>query len=353
VIDWKLVARIAGSVAGEREELNYSGKDLGPLARDAEQRILAYTGLKPEAPLPPPELVSRRGWIDANVATMRPIFADLEAHLPIGAFDATPIGRAARSSTRAVLSAQLGTLIGYLSQRVLGQYDIPLLDPHGEPRLLLVVPNLVSTATRLDADRDDLLRWVTLHEVTHAVQFGGVSWLRPLLASNLRQLLEALELRLQTPPQLRLPSPVDLQALIASVRKGELAMFAVGREQRPLVEGLQATMAVIEGHAEHVMDVVGEQVVPTLPQLRAGLEQRRSSRTTPLRLLEKIIGIELKLRQYREGKHFCDTVVERGGIVALDHVWSAQSALPTPEELRNPERWLARTGASTVARSTS
>lgn len=353
VIDWKLVARIAGSISGEQPGVSYSAKDVGALARDAAQRIADYTSLAPAAPLPAPELVSRRGWIDANVATMRPMFAALEERLPTGAFDAGPIGRAARATSSAVLSTQLGALVGYLSQRVLGQYDIPLLDPAGAPRLLLVVPNLVATAEALEADRDDLLRWVTLHEVTHAVQFGGVSWLRPLLSRSIGELLDALELRLHKPPPLRMPTPKEVQSLIESVRKGELAMFAVGRDARPLVERLQATMAVVEGHAEHVMDAVGEQIVPSLTQLRDGLERRRTARSTPLRLLERIIGIELKLRQYRDGKRFCDAVVAHGGIAALDRVWSAESALPSREELADPASWLARTAAATAVSRTN
>ena len=346
MIDWKLAARLAASVAGEPPGLSYAGNDLGPLARDAESRIRAYTSITPSAPLPAPELVSRRGWIDANIATLRPVFAGLEERLPPGAFAPGPLGNFARTATGTVLSAQLGALIGYLSQRVLGQYEMPLLDPHGEPRLLLVVPNLVETAKRLDADRDDLLRWVTLHELTHAIQFGGVPWLRPLMADSVKQLLEALELRLQKPSPTRMPSARDLQGLVQSARRGELAMFAVGRKQRPLIERLQTTMAVVEGHAEHVMDAVGEQVVPNLAQLRAGLERKRSTRSTPLRVLERLIGLELKLRQYRDGKRFCDMVVARGGVSALDRVWESQRMLPSADELAHPDRWVARTTRS-------
>jgi coenzyme F420 biosynthesis associated uncharacterized protein len=346
VIDWKLVARLAGSMAGEPAGVSYAGKDLGPLAADAAMRIRAYTSLEPAAALPAPELVSRRGWIDANIATVRPVMAAIEERLPAQAFAVGPLGNLARTATGTTLSLQLGTLIGYLSQRVLGQYDLPLLDAQGAPRLLLVVPNLVETARRLEADRDDLLRWVTLHEMTHAIQFGGVPWLRPVLADSLRQLLDALELRLHKPPPLRVPKAREVQALLESVRSGELAMFAVGRKNRPLVEALQNTMAVVEGHAEHVMDAVGEQVVPTLAELRAGLERRRGARSTPLRLIERLIGLELKLRQYRDGKHFCDVVVERGGIAALDRVWEAQSMLPNSAELADPGRWLARTASA-------
>ena len=353
MIDWKLVRRIAGSLSGESEELSFAGRDVGPLARDAEQRIVAYTSLQPRSALPAPELVSRHGWIDANIATMRPVFDGLEERLPTGGLAATPLGPLARGASGALLSAQLGAMTGYLAQRVLGQYDIPLLEPTGAPRLLLVVPNLLATSERMGADRDDLLRWVTLHEVTHAVQFGGVPWLRGFLANGLRELLESLELRLSAPPSMRIPSADEVRELVDSARSGELVTFVVGRERRDLVDRLQTTMAVVEGHAEHVMDVIGEEIIPTQATLRAGLEERRATRSTPLRLIERLLGIELKMRQYRDGKRFCDTVVERGGISALDRVWSAEDALPSRAELSEPARWLARMAAPAGSASTN
>jgi len=352
VIDWKLAGRVAGSVSGEAAGAAFgAGADLQPLAEDAQRRIVEYTALVPTRPLPPPELVSRRGWIEANIATMRPVFDELDERLHSKSKLGGALGKAGQGVSGAILGAQLGALMGYLSQRVLGQYDMPLLDPDGSPRLLLVVPNLVATAQRLEADRDELLRWVTLHEVTHAIQFGSVPWLRRYLADGLRELLAALELRVAGAGAgaIRVPSASDLRELVASVRSGELVTFVIGRDRRAVVDRLQGVMAVIEGHAEHVMDAVGASLIAGLPQLRAALEDRRNARPTPLRLLEKLLGIELKLRQYREGKRFCDGVVERGGIETLDRVWSSERALPTRAELLDPARWIARTGATAVA----
>jgi coenzyme F420 biosynthesis associated uncharacterized protein len=365
VIDWKLVTRIAGSVARESDRGTFAGKDIGPVARDAQQRVVAYTGLKPTATLPPPELITRADWIDANVASMRPIFDSLEKRLgdldrhtrrqfnvPGGALGGhlagAVLGRAGRAASGAVMSAQLGALTGFLSQRVLGQYDMPLLDPVGKSRLLLVVPNLVQTAERLGVDRDDLLRWVTLHEVTHAVQFSSVPWLRGHLASGLRELLASLEVRVASPPPLRMPTVSELRDFADGARRGELITFVLGRERRELVDRLQCTMAVIEGHAEHVMDAVGAEIIPSQAQLREALERRRATRTTPFRVIERFFGLELKMRQYREGKRFCDEVVARGGIAALDRVWSSPESLPTVAELADPKLWLNRTGVPAV-----
>ncbi|HEX2702478.1 MAG TPA: zinc-dependent metalloprotease, partial [Solirubrobacteraceae bacterium] len=138
MIDWKLVRRIAGSLSGEAPGVTFPATGLAPLARDAEERIVAYTGLEPRGALPQPELVSRRGWIDANIETMRPVFNELAERLPERGLAAGPLGPLASHASSVVLSAQVGAMTGYLAQRVLGQYDIPLLNSAGTPRLLLV-----------------------------------------------------------------------------------------------------------------------------------------------------------------------------------------------------------------------
>ena len=171
----------------------------------------------------------------------------------------------------ALLSVQVGALTGFMAQRVLGQYDIPMLDAQGPARLLLVAPNLGEAAVRLGASGPDLLHWVTLHEVTHAVQFTGVPWLRPHLAGLLREVLESIEVKIDAKRALRLPSSSEVRELLELLRGGDLVTLAIGRDRRALLDRVQATMAVIEGHAEHVMDALGAQVLPTQAALRAAM----------------------------------------------------------------------------------
>jgi putative hydrolase len=141
----------------------------------------------------------------------------------------------------------------------------------------------------------------------------------------------------------RLPSLTDMRDLVDAVREGGLVALVARGRRRELIDNLQATMAVVEGYAEHVMDAVGEDVLPSVRSLRDALDRRRQSRSTPLRLLERLLGLEMKLRQYEIGKRFCDAVVAAGGIAALNRVWAAPDALPSLAELDDPEAWLART----------
>jgi coenzyme F420 biosynthesis associated uncharacterized protein len=199
-----------------------------------------------------------------------------------------------------------------------------------------------------DVDEEEFVKWVALHEVTHAVQFGGVAWLQPHMAGLMRKLMASVEVRMDAKRALRLPGTGDLRKLVDAVRQGDLVSLVVKPEERETFDRLQATMAVIEGHAEHVMDEVGRDMLPSLPQLRAALDRRRRSASAPARLLGKLLGLELKMRQYEAGKRFCDAVAREGGVEGLNRVWSSPEALPSLHELEHPSEWLARTHVPAV-----
>ena len=340
MIDWRTAERVAGFVGGASTADGVLPGDLDAITRDSEQRVRAYTQLASTTALPAPEAVSRGEWITANLRTMRPMLDPLTGKVAEGL---GPLAAPLRIATGLVLAAQVGALTGYLAQRVLGQYDLALLDATVAPRLLFVAPNLNEAAGRLEADREELLRWVAFHEVTHAVQFTSVPWLREHLAGMLREMLASLEVRVDARGLLNLPGGGDLKGLVTMIRQGDLVTLVMGPDRRALIDRLQATMAVIEGHAEHVMDAVGAEVLPSMDQLRAALERRRANRPPVMRLLERLLGLELKMRQYRDGKRFCDRVVELGGLAALNRAWSAPGALPDLAELAEPAAWLART----------
>jgi coenzyme F420 biosynthesis associated uncharacterized protein len=241
-----------------------------------------------------------------------------------------------------VLTAEVGVVLGFLAQRVLGQYELVLLDAASPERLLFVAPNLREAARRLDVDEHDLVAWVAFHEVTHAVQFTSVPWLREHLGGLMRRLLETVDVKVEPTSLLRLPSADDLRGMMDRLRDGGLVTLVAGPERMAILDEIQAAMAVVEGHAEHVMDAVGAEALDSLDELRTALDRRRDERSTAIRLLERLLGLELKLRQYRLGKAFCDAVVQRGGIEGLNRVWEGPERLPTLAELESPEQWLSR-----------
>ena len=198
------------------------------------------------------------------------------------------------------------------------------------------------TAGTMQADRTELLRWIAFHEMTHAVQFTSVPWLREHLGGLLRELLAALEVSVDPRSLLRLPTTDDVRGIVERVRSGSIVGLVAGPRQRDILDRMQSTMALVEGHAEHVMDAAGEGALPSLAGLRATLEQRRASRPPLMRVLERLLGLEMKMRQYETGKRFCDAVVDRAGVDGLNRAWSDPALLPTSAELADPVRWLAR-----------
>jgi coenzyme F420 biosynthesis associated uncharacterized protein len=335
VIDWNLAGTVARGVAGLQPAGDPEPFEAveGPAA-ESERLVSEYTGLVAAEPIPAPEALHRQGWIDANLKSLESVLEPAAQRLAGGL---GPLGTVAGG----LLAIEAGAVSGFLAGRVLGQYEFPVLDPEAPARLLFVAPNLAYAARTLGADDEQLLRWVALHETTHALQFGGVPWLRPYLAEAVTELLGALQMDPRS--LLRLPDVSDLRRLFEQVREDGLAMIVVGPERRALLDRVQAFMAVLEGYAEHVMDAVGEQVLDDLPSLRTAMQRRRRDRSGLLRVLERLIGMDLKMRQYEQGKAFCDGVVALGGIAALNRVWDRADAMPSITELDDPAAWLART----------
>jgi coenzyme F420 biosynthesis associated uncharacterized protein len=343
VIDWILAEKIASFVAGKGDSPPPHA-DLAALAVESEKRVTAYTGLQPARPLPPPEGIERGEWISTNIKAMRAL---LDPVLERSSDTLGPLRPAAQLTVGLMLTAEVAVVLGYLAQHVLGQYELVLLDESEEtspPRLLFVLPNLGQAVENFGAREDEFMTWVTLHEVTHAVQFAGVPWLHNHVASLVRELLAKAELRLEHPRKLQIPTVEQMRRVGSAVRNGELITIFTNNAERETFDRVQAVMAVIEGHAEHVMDAVAPDLLPSLPKLRRALDRRRRSQSGLSRLLAKLLGLELKLRQYEQGKYFCDAIVRSGGTAALEHMFSAPDALPTMDEIRDPASWLRREG---------
>jgi coenzyme F420 biosynthesis associated uncharacterized protein len=319
-------------------------RDLAEAVPRAEDLVAQTSGIAP----PPPvkwEIIDRAAWADANIRSMVTLLGPLATKIE------ERLGKAplpVRVAQRTVVSAEVGALLGYVSRRVLGQYDLLVsgpIDDDDHPRdsvLYFVGPNMVETERRFGFVPEEFALWVAVHEVTHRFQFDGVPWVRKRFFSLMHSYLEAVELdargfarrlgeaasrlaRRSLPPEER--SPVYLLA---------------SPEQRAIMDQVQALMAVVEGHGNFVMDHVGAAVIPSFKRMRGVFERRRRQTNLLQRAFHHAIGLELKLRQYELGKDFCDAVVAIAGMEALEQIWASEDRLPTLAELRAPKRWLAR-----------
>jgi coenzyme F420 biosynthesis associated uncharacterized protein len=295
--------------------------------------------------------VGRAEWSRSALGTLKGLTDDLQREHRMEVSLPGPLGGIARSLLAAATGTEVGLAAGYAARRVLGQYDVPIVGPERAPRLLFVAPNLGGAAAELDVPLEPFVRWVALHETTHAIQFAVAPWLRDELGGQLRKLLSgaAANIRLSDLVR-RLVS--DPRRAISRLLRGDIARALAGPEQAPVLDRIQATMTVIEGHAEHVMDAAGDDFVEDVERLRGRLESRRSARGPLETIAGRLLGLDLKLRQYRLGKRFCDEVAAQGASGALNRVWEGPDSLPTLAELERPAEWLERiaTSASATAR---
>jgi coenzyme F420 biosynthesis associated uncharacterized protein len=341
MIDWIVAERIARFVAGTGDA-KPPQVDLPAIAVDSERRVVAYTGLQPSKPLPPPEGIGRREWVASNIGSMRKL---LEPVLERAGTGLGPLRPAVQIGFGFALSAEVGVVVGYLGKHVLGQYELVLLDEPQEdpPRLLFVLPNLGAAVDAFGANEQEFMTWVTLHEVTHAVQFAGVPWLQGYLAGMMRELLKNAEVRLDRERKFRLPTRDQVAHVFGALRSGDLIGIVASPSERELLDRVQAVMAVIEGHAEHVMDAVAPDLLPSLPKLRAAIDRRRKSQSGLSRIVAKLLGLEMKMRQYEQGKRFCDAIVNEAGPDALRRLFASPESLPTLDEIERPYIWVQRT----------
>ncbi len=350
IVDWGLAERVAAAVAGDGPSAMASeAADLAAAAERSRAAVIAYTGLRPIDPVPAAEWVSRRRWALINLGSIRGLIAAAESRLG-GALGTGRAGAALDAVGGRAVAVQLGGLLGLASRRVLGQYETPLLGGGGRPRLIFVGANLDAARADLDADPAALLEWVALHEVTHAVHFSSVPWLGDHLSGLARTLIEETPLSLEGSRLLggARQALTDPRGWLAELRRSDPVTLLAPPESRPTIAAVQATMALVEGYAEHVMDAAAEPG-PGVAALRAGLERRREGHSPLARALAWLLGLEIKLRQYREGKRFADDVVAVAGIAGLNRAWAGPAALPTLAEISAPAAWVSRVATPAAA----
>src|SRR3954453_16948848 len=321
MVDWTLARQIARFAAGSGSAPALG--DPGFEARvEATRRTLSdYTGLTPVGELPAPETVSRGDWAEVNVDAMADMLQPVTERLGKRFVGAGAFAGPLRIAAGATLAAEIGLVVGYMSQRVLGQYELSLLDPARPARLLFVGPNLARAVRDLDVEEDSFLSWIVLHELTHVLQFSGVPWLRDHLGGLMRSYLATVEVRIERGSAGGLPSLPNPARFIESFREGGLVALVQTREQRAIMDRMRGGLSVVGGSSRRGVDDGGSDVLPAYEGLREAMERRRRSRSAPERVLQRLLGLEMKMRQYEQGKKFCDAVVASHGIGVLNRVW--------------------------------
>jgi putative hydrolase len=390
-VDWEFARMVAGRVAGtepfadsyHRESLE---SDLLELTSQAEELVFAETGLRSESGPARARVTDRMGWIDANLASfdrlLRPLLGRMDERAAADrdgraesrvAFVDTPLGKALGPVAELVApvgsavgevfgqvgsavgpkfaGAEVGALLGWMSGRVLGQYDLLIIEderPEDQDWVYYVGPNVLSLEKRYGFPPREFRLWIAVHECTHRAQFTGVPWLRPYFLSLVNELLDNVE-----------PDPKRLMDAVRdslaerragngrSLKEGGLSALLATPEQRVTMDKVTGLMSLLEGHGDITMDRAAKHLIPSQPRFAKVMSQRRKNASGVSRVIQRLTGMEAKLAQYEEGEQFVLAVEEAGGRELLDLVWTSPETLPTIDEVRSPELWIERAGATT------
>jgi coenzyme F420 biosynthesis associated uncharacterized protein len=344
LIDWEAVRAIArrrlgaGDVrltAMERAQAEAFYRDV--LVR-IEPVVAEEIGAQLPAALETPAAIDRREWIDLNLATFEALFSRVEPILAQSAGTADTAGRAlARILNRRLGNQQIGFLLGFLARKVLGQYDLSLLGagPATRGRLHFVEPNIVATANALRLSLPEFRTFIALHEATHAFEFEAYPWLRDHFTSLVAESIE----------QFATESGglgARLRQTLASRGDGHWLERIMTPSQLATFRRTQALMSLLEGYSNHVMNSAGERILPGFQQLHDRFERRNEARSALERAVMRLTGLDLKMEQYVAGERFVAAVIAERGRSFMNRVWEGPRTLPSLDEIRAPERWIAR-----------
>ncbi len=343
MIDWQTARSTAARFAkpgpdASAAEVAEAVEELRAGAFRAEGPVREFTRLTAGSGTAPVHVVDRPTWAAANLESFEVLLDPLAQRLA----EQTRLGPVGRAVGDRVNGVELGVLLSFLSTKVLGQFDPFHRAPGENGRLLLVAPNVVEAERQLKVDPHDFRLWVCLHEETHRVQFTAVPWMGDHLRSLVGEFLEAS----RTDPEAIAETLSSAFARVGELARGDsttsLGDLFQNEQQREVVERITGVMSLLEGHADVVMDGVGPSIVPSVALIRRRFNQRRKGKRGLDAVVRRLLGLDAKMAQYRDGAAFVRHVTRRAGDDAFDAVWAAPANLPTQSEVKDPAAWLAR-----------
>lgn len=375
VINWEAATATAARLvppgpAMKRGEARSEVAALRTAAAESVEHVHRITGLDAAEGLGNDQsdvlVVDRPGWSAANISSFRALLGPALKTAVDKKPELAKEGSTGQVFGSAAAGAEMGGVLAFLSANVLGQFDPFHSSPQARPgRLLLVAPNVVSVAGQLNVDRDDFRLWVCLHEQTHRVQFAAAPWLADHMKAKITDLSTSTMGQADTLPQKLAEAARTLRDELKSGNKttsrkhddgksNDGASSEAARPRNRLLEAIQspqdreimshltAVMSLLEGHANVVMDAVDSSIVPSVKTIRRRFEQRGKTRSPLEKLIRRLLQMDVKAAQYRDGQKFVDHIVAAVGMEKFNTVWQSAQHLPTEEELHDPDRWIDR-----------
>jgi coenzyme F420 biosynthesis associated uncharacterized protein len=337
-VDWNLALKVGRAVAGAGPAVSAAVRDevrsdFDEFVKVSDGLVTEFTGLRPSEPAGKPVVFDRGGWIAVNIEGFRALLKPLGERFS-GLRAGGRLGRSA-------MGLQLGILLGYLSQKVLGQYDL-VLATGGAGRVYFVGPNILAAERRWKLEPKDFRLWISLHEVTHRTQFVAVPWLRDHVAGLIERYISSAEIDVQRVREAMANIRTAIVQGPQAWKRMNLLTLFLSPAQREVVTSMQSLMTVVEGHGNFVMDRVGAEHIPTYAEMKDSLMAQRERTSVAERTLQKAMGLDMKYAQYSQGEAFIAAVADTSGMDGVNLLWERADNLPTPGELSDPKAWLAR-----------
>jgi coenzyme F420 biosynthesis associated uncharacterized protein len=344
LVDWRFARATGARVGGGGPPLSALDRarlveDFSELVPEAERWVIEFTLLDPGQPRSRPWVMNRPQWVTQNLMAFERILEPFARKVL-----SSRLGGTLAPARRMVLGAQVGGLLGYVSHRVLGQYDV-FLPPDDEGLLYFVAPNVVTLERKHRFAPQAFRLWLSLHEVAHRVQFGATPWLRGHLSGLMESYLDSVELDPRWLIEMLRRAVEDMRRHPVEYRGFGWIFLFMTPDQRDIVRQMQAIMSLLEGHGTFVMNRVASGRIPGAERFDRTLHERRN-RAGVERMLHKVIGFDMKVRQYDMGERFVAAVVGRVGMDGFNRVWEHPDNLPRLEEISRPELWVARVAAA-------
>jgi coenzyme F420 biosynthesis associated uncharacterized protein len=355
LIDWEQARGIAVNMnrgatltSAERHRLDEYYREL---VRECIPIVSEYTGTTLPDTVERTFAFDRVDWIHANLDSFKMMLAPIEVLNPATGGSRSIAAQLWGGMNRTVISAELGLLLGYLARRVLGQYDLALLgrEPVSSGKLYYVEPNIRMVEQALGIPKDEFRMWLALHETTHAFEFEAHPWVKIYFNDLLESYFEFLK---QDAEHLK-NGFRGIKVFVDRARSGDGAQSWIEAvmtpEQRALFARMQAVMCIVEGYSNHVMNAVGERLLPSYETIAQKFERRQKQRTYAEQLFARLTGLDVKMEQYRLGQAFIDAIVESHGHDVAKRVWDGPENIPTMDELKQPEMWVERVKTRSTA----
>lgn len=363
-IHWDTAQQIAAMTStGGQSESNVDPAlrlAFNDLARIAAQHVHDITGLGDPTKVlsTEPIYVTPGEWSRRTLEDYRPLFTDLARALSSPASesnnssdsDSDPFSAFFTSITNLIapmtMGMTIGSMVGLLSKKSFGQYDLPL--PRPEDRGLLIIPgNVDAFADSWGLDRNEVRMWTLIRElVIHSV--FSLPHFRDAVQTLVRDFVAAFRPDPQAiTERLTNLDSGDPQDMMKSLQRllsdPELLLGAVrSPEQERLQPRLDAILGLVIGWSDHMTDTVGSLVLGNPSRIAEAVRRQRVEAGDETVFVEKLFGLHLNRRQVDRGRAFVSGVLERSGDDGLRQIYRGSQYLPTAAEIDAPGLWLAR-----------